>query len=228
MLASIGAALLAGLLGSPHCAGMCGGFATACARPRAGLVAWHAGKLATYALLGAAAGTFGAALPGPGWLPGAVSLVLLGWFALALAGFAPEPVPRLGWLGKAGAKALRMPGSAGRFAFGMMNGLLPCGMVYAALAIPVALAHPLGGALAMAAFGLGTVPALTLFPELFRRIAARGRWHRRAVAALVLAAGLWSIGTRSLGGGGHGAAGGGAHGAEPAHATAMHPGHAGR
>ena len=37
MLSSIGAALVAGLVGSPHCAGMCGGFATACSRPREGV-----------------------------------------------------------------------------------------------------------------------------------------------------------------------------------------------
>ena len=49
----------------------------------------------------------------------------------------------------------------------------------------------------MVAFGLGTVPALTVFPALLRRLAARGIWYRRIVAGLVLAAGLWSIGMRA-------------------------------
>src|SRR5690606_7731256 len=44
---------LAGLVGSPHCVGMCGGFATACATPTRHAVAWHAGRLVTYGVLGA-------------------------------------------------------------------------------------------------------------------------------------------------------------------------------
>jgi uncharacterized protein len=216
MIGSIGAALAAGLLGSPHCAGMCGGFAGACGRSARGLSLWHVGRLSTYAALGALAGGFGAVLPGPGWVPAALSLVLLLWFALALAGVAPEPAPRARWIGRAGAAILGRPGASSRLLFGMLNGLLPCGMVYAALSIPIALAHPGAGAVAMLAFGLGTVPALSLFPALFRRIAGRGIWHRRAVAALVLLAGLWSIGNRAfLAHPGHGAA----------EATALHAGH---
>ena len=43
---------------------------------------------------------------------------------------------------------------------GLANGLLPCGLVYAALSIPVVMADPAAGAAAMVAFGMGTVPAL--------------------------------------------------------------------
>lgn len=206
MIASVGAALVAGLVGSPHCAGMCGGFATACGRGRGGLPLWHAGRLATYAVLGALAGGFGAVLPGPSWVPAALSLLLLTWFALSLAGIAPEPAPRLPWIGRLGGAMLGRAGAGWRFAFGALNGLLPCGMVYAALSIPIALGSPLAGAAAMVAFGAGTVPALTLFPALFGRLARRGIWHRRAIAALVLLAGLSSIGLRALGtASGHGA-----------------------
>lgn len=197
MLSSIAAALVAGLVGSPHCAGMCGGFASACSLPRGSLALWHAGRLTTYALLGAAAGAFGAVIPGPGWLPAALSATLLLWFSLSLARVVREPAPRAGWVGRMGAAVLGRPGRRSRFVFGLLNGFLPCGMVYVALAIPVGLAHPAWGALAMVAFGLGTVPALTLLPAALRRFAARGIWHRRAIAAAVLAAGLWSVGARS-------------------------------
>jgi uncharacterized protein len=198
MLTLLGAALAAGLVGSPHCVGMCGGFATACGRPGPGLALWHAGRLSTYMVLGAIAGTVGAVLPGPAWVPAALSAALLLWFALALAGVAPEPAPRLRWLGRAGALLIGRQGVAWRYVFGAFNGLLPCGMVYAALSIAIAAAHPAAGAAVMLAFGLGTIPALTLFPSVFRRLAARGLWQRRAVAVLVLAAGLGSIGTRAF------------------------------
>ncbi|MBX6365549.1 MAG: sulfite exporter TauE/SafE family protein, partial [Gemmatimonadetes bacterium] len=131
MTSTIAAAALAGLMGSPHCVAMCGGFATACARPRRGLLAWHAGRLTTYATLGALAGATGAALPGPAWLPAAISIALLAWFAAALAGVAPQPSVRLPALARIGARLATRPGPAGRFLLGLTTGLLPCGMVYA-------------------------------------------------------------------------------------------------
>jgi uncharacterized protein len=159
---AIVAAALAGLMATPHCAGMCGGFATACARPRAGLAAWHAGRLGTYAALGALAGTFGRVLPGPSWVPAVLSAALLVWFAAVLAGFAPQPSVRLPGLARAGQLLARRPSLPARFLFGAVTGLLPCGMVYAALSIAIAAAHPAYSALAMVAFGAATVPGLTV------------------------------------------------------------------
>lgn len=193
----IAAAFLAGLMGSPHCVAMCGGFATACARPRGGLVFWHAGRLTTYALLGAVAGATGGALPGPGWLLAAVAVGLLVWSAAALGGLAPQPRIRIPGLARIGQRLAGEAGPGARFAFGMTTGLLPCGMVYAALGIAVASAHPAAGAASMVAFGLGTVPALTALSAGVRRLAARSLWHRRGVALLVLVAGLWSVGART-------------------------------
>jgi len=83
-----------------------------------------------------------------------------------------------------------------RYGFGVVNGLLPCGLVYAALAVSVAVGHPAWGALAMVAFGFGTVPTLSVIALGVRRIVARDIRVRRLVAAGVLAAGLWSIGLR--------------------------------
>lgn len=195
----VAAAALAGMLATPHCAAMCGGFATACARPRSGLFAWHAGRLLTYALMGALAGTLGAAIPGPAWVPAALAAALLVWFAAGLAGLTPPPSFRLPWLTRAGSALGRRGGTASRLAFGMLTGLLPCGMVYAALSIAVAAAQPLAGALAMAAFGAATVPGLSILSLGLQRIALRGIWTRRAVAALILALGLWSVTMRGTG-----------------------------
>jgi sulfite exporter TauE/SafE len=192
----LAAAFLAGLMGSPHCIGMCGGFAAACARPRGSVWLWHAGRLSTYAAIGTIGGYAGAALPGPRWVPLAISAALLLWFALALADVVPQPKVRVPGLVQAGVRLAQQEAPLARYLFGAATGLIPCGMVYAALAIAVAAGHPAWGAAAMVAFGLGTVPALSLLSVGVQRFAARGAWHRRAIATLVLAAGLWSIGRR--------------------------------
>jgi uncharacterized protein len=207
------AAALAGLMATPHCAGMCGGFAAACARPVSierrtprprrpatpGLWSWHAGRLTTYALLGAFASAFGRLLPGPAWVPAALSAALLVWFAASLAGLLPQPSARVPGLARAGALLAGRSSFAGRYVFGLVTGLLPCGMVYAALSLAIAAAQPLHGAVAMLAFGAATVPGLTLLSAGVQRFAARGLWARRAVAATVLALGLWAVGVRGAG-----------------------------
>lgn len=196
MIPSLTAAALAGLVGSPHCMGMCGGFAAACGSGGDRGSAWHLGRLVTYATLGALAGAFGAAIPGPGWVAAALSAVLLTWFALALAGVVQEPRLRLPGLTRLATKNAGATGFGGRLVFGMANGLLPCGLVYAALAIPVAAGDPLVGALSMVAFGLGTVPALVAMTLGLRAALLRDLRWRRVFAAGVLLAGLVSIGLR--------------------------------
>jgi sulfite exporter TauE/SafE len=186
-------AFLAGLAGSPHCVMMCGPFAAACARPAAGLAFWHAGRLVSYAALGAAAGAAGAILPGPSWLPALLAIAFLVVFALALAGVLPEPRGVLPGFAAAGRLLRDGRGPVARFGFGLVNGVIPCGLVYSALSIPVALARPWPGALAMFAFGIGTLPALSVAAVGLRRFTPASLTARRVLAALVLAAGLWSI-----------------------------------
>lgn len=190
------AAAMAGMLATPHCAAMCGGFATACARPRSGLAAWHAGRLATYAVLGSLAGTVGGSIPGPAWLPGALAVTMLVWFAAALAGLAPQPSLRVPGLTRAATRVAGSRGIVARTAFGSLTGLLPCGMVYAALTMAVAAGSAATGALVMLAFGAATIPGLTVLSIGLQRIALRGLWTRRAVALLILLLGLWSISVR--------------------------------
>ena len=166
---------------------MCGAFAASCTRVPRGLAAWHAGRIGTYALLG------------------------------ALAGLVPEPrlIPR--GLTSAASRAAHTTAPAAQLAFGIANGFLPCGLVYSALSIPVALADPARGALAMIAFGAGTLPALSLAALGLRRLVMTSLWRRRLFAVLVLAAGAWAIWTRATG-----AVTAGHHHAPPA--PAAHPG----
>ena len=160
LLPTLGGALLAGLVGSPHCVGMCGGFAVAAgARGPAGALAWTLGRLSTYAALGALAGAAGQALPGPTWVGTVVAAGFLVWFAAKLAGLVGDVRFRVPLLAAAGRRLAGRADLPGRFAFGAVNGLLPCGLVYAALAFPVASGSAIAGAAAMVAFGLGTAPA---------------------------------------------------------------------
>lgn len=201
MLGLISAAFLAGLLGSLHCIGMCGGFAASCSRSPAGLPAWHLGRITTYAMLGALAGALGQLMPGPAWIPAALASALLVWFALALAGLVPEPHLVPPGLGSAAQRAARSSSPGAQFVFGVVNGFLPCGLVYSALTIPVAAADPLRGAIAMLAFGTGTVPALTFAAVGVRRLVMTSLWRRRLFALLILTTGLWTIWKRAAGNG---------------------------
>ncbi len=216
MMGLLLAAFMAGLIGSPHCIGMCGGFAVLCGRRVPDTLVWHVGRMTSYAALGTLAGAFGSMIPGPSWVAAVISIGLMVWFAAALAGLVPEPrvvIPGLRMLGSAVADR---PSLATRYAFGVVNGLLPCGLVYAALSVPVATTHLGWGALAMVAFGLGTVPVLSTVALGVQRIVARDIRMRRVVAAGVLVAGLWSVGLRQGVLGSH--SGHGAHEmSEPAH-----------
>ncbi len=240
MIGSLLAALVAGLVGSPHCLGMCGAFAAAAGRPaggrgarlpvlgaRSGAWLWHAGRLSTYATLGVLAGAVGAVLPGPRWVPAALSATLLLWFAASLAGLVPASPTRIPGLARVSAWVARRDGLAWRYLFGVATGVLPCGLVYAGLSLAVAAATPVEGALVMLAFGLGTVPALAVLATVVRRLALGTVVGRRVLAVLVLAVGLWSLAMRTaMGSGAQGAHG--MHAAPTAPAAGGHaPGHPG-
>lgn len=192
------AAALAGFAGSPHCVGMCGPFAAVASRTKSGGVAWHVGRLATYVTLGALAGALGGAIPGPGWVIRAVAAVLLVGLAARLAGLLPQVhLSAIPGLRRAMSWATSRPGAWGALALGSLSGLMPCGLVYAALAIPIAVAEPGTGALSMLFFGLGTVPLLGLLSGAVHRLMQRSKTARYGLAVIVLITGLSAIGTRS-------------------------------
>ena len=203
MIGFLSAAFVAGLVGSPHCIGMCGAFAVLCGGRVRDTALWHLGRMTSYAVLGALAGAFGSLIPGPSWVAAAISLGLMLWFAAGLAGLVPEPRVVLPGIRQLGAAVAGSSSPTMRYAFGVMTGLLPCGLVYATLGIAVAAGSPLPGALAMVAFGLGTTPLLSAVALGVRRVVARDIRVRRLLAAAVLAASLWSVGMRQgvLGGG---------------------------
>ena len=183
--------LAGGLLGSTHCLGMCGPFALmigGAARGWRGNLArqllYSAGRVFTYAWLGAAAGFGGMRLsqlaPAMVSVPALLAVgagALLLYQGLASAGV----LRRLGWRGASPcfgaawlAAFLRDPRPVGVLLAGVFTGFLPCGLVYGFLALAGATANVLHGGLLMAAFGVGTAPMMTLAGLGGR---AAGSWH---------------------------------------------------
>jgi len=177
---------------------MCGGFAVAASDRATHGLAWHLGRLTTYGVLGAVVGGLGAQIPGPTWVPAAVAAVWMVWFAGRLAGVFPEPHLRLpsalSWV----ARWIRRPGLAARWTFGMATGLLPCGLVYAALGMAVGSGGAAAGALTMLCFGLGTLPLLGAAATGLRVSMQRRPALRIGLAAAVLVSGLWSVASRAM------------------------------
>lgn len=215
MSLAISWAFLTGLFGSLHCLGMCGPLAAAIGgasarRPGRKMAEFLAGKLCSYAGLGALAGSLGAAFGSEGAggprVLGAVAVLsgtLMIWLGLdGMRGpMGHRPGARPSAAGVVMAHLLRTGGRAAPFLAGALAGLLPCGPVQAMLAQGVALGSAWGGAGVMLAFGAGTSPALAAAGLLGGRVT--GRWRRTgetlaalaviAMGALAIARGLAAL-----------------------------------
>jgi uncharacterized protein len=164
-------ALMLGLLGSLHCAAMCGPLMLALpvppggpARFVVGRVVYQLGRIATYCLLGILAGLVGKSLFVAGfqrWLSIALGLAVLGGFLVSKRVALSAPVARLvAKLKLAMSAQLRRRSFRSLALLGLLNGLLPCGLVYVALAGAVSHGSILSGISFMAVFGLGTTPMM--------------------------------------------------------------------
>jgi sulfite exporter TauE/SafE len=203
--------LLAGVLGSAHCVGMCGGFALTIGVGSPGLAAnlvrqaaYTAGRLFTYGTLGLAAAYGGARLgqlaPALLNIPAALSLAaggLLVYQGLVSTGLWSRRVIRGSSPCLAGTflgPFLAAPGGTGAFLAGLFTGLLPCGLLYGMVTLAAATQDLLLGWTTMIVFGLGTAPLMLLagcgVPLL--SLAARRKLHWLA-AWSVLATGAISV-----------------------------------
>jgi sulfite exporter TauE/SafE len=166
-------AFFTGLLGSFHCAGMCGPIALA--TPTVGNTslqkAWakllyNFGRVATYSLLGAILGSFGFGLKLAGLQQSisiAAGVVIILSVILTSSKLSQLNLNPLRYL-KGGliSKLFQTKTYFALFAIGLLNGLLPCGFVYIGLIGAVATQNTAEGALFMMMFGLGTLPMMYL------------------------------------------------------------------
>lgn len=217
------AVFVASLLGSLHCAGMCGPFVAFATLRTKGApreqargswhlqLAYHVGRLLAYSALGVLAGILGAALNlggslvGIGRLAGVAAGVLLvvggASRILALFGVKLPQMPGTAVLRRAVAfgsgTASRLTPVHRAWAIGLFTALLPCGWLYAFVAVAAGTGNALLGLSTMVCFWLGTVPILAgIGAGLGEFLMRAGRSFQIAVAVVVIGLGLNSIAGR--------------------------------
>ena len=196
-------AVTMGLVGSLHCVGMCGPIALALpysGDSRLGM-AWsvlnyNLGRVLTYTVLGLIVGLFGQGLVLAGLqsyfsLALGILFLLAAVFSINLEG----KLLRLGWLKELNSWVkIKLAGVLGDgrpanlLYIGLLNGLLPCGLVYMAIAGAVTTPNLLSSSLFMALFGLGTLPLMLLTAVSGQFISRNWRRRLRRLTPVLLAA----------------------------------------
>lgn len=208
--AVLSTAFLAGLLGSGHCFGMCGGIAAglgAMSRGRGVVPAlqFNLARMASYALLGLIASSVLSGVtnlaPIGRWLRilTAVMILLIGLrFLFNFRGV--EFIERGGaglWkrIMPLALKAGARQDALGRLLLGALWGLLPCGLVYTVLLTAASTAHSLSGTLTMLAFGVGTLPAMLGLTVAAPALASflEDRTVRKIIGFALVVLAIWTI-----------------------------------
>ena len=179
----IATVLLMSVLGSLHCAGMCGGlmfFALGSDEDRTKKArvrlqsAYHGGRLVTYTLLGVIAGVIGQAIDFGGGVVGIqrgammfAGVMMIGFGLLALARISGIKIKHLGvpsflrkFIENAQRAAFGLTPFKRALTIGLLTALLPCGWLYAFAFLAAGTANPVWGGLTMAAFWMGTLPVM--------------------------------------------------------------------
>lgn len=210
MIALMTTVFIASLVGSLHCAGMCGGLVTLCisgeriAPRREWLphVQYNLGRLVAYAALGTVSGAAGAALDlggsAFGWTRAAmavagVTMVIAGAVALIRArGCRLGRIHLPSILERPAARAIgaarRLPASVRPIMIGLLTACLPCGWLYAFVVSAAGTGSPALGALVMTAFWAGTVPTMLALGVSIERLSGALRRHVPTLTACALIA----------------------------------------
>lgn len=199
------AVLIASLIGSPHCAIMCGPLAVSFAGDRKRFYAYHLGRFLSYATVGALAGAFGQSVLTKArypWVSGfAVGFIAIAMIYLGLRAWHGKPLhvrlPKL--LEKYLEKIWRilpqanLPGPVVGGIAGALTVFLPCGHLYGFIVGSVATGSALNGAIFMAAFWLGTVPALGFGASFLKKYAFTGGRRFKWAGGLLILAGVFTL-----------------------------------
>lgn len=209
--------LAASLLGSVHCAAMCGGFVcfyAGSANPTRGTVpmrahaAYNVGRLVSYLFLGAVAGAIGSGVTQLGVLAGLANaativagVLMIGWAVSTIAAergvSLGAPAVPAGWqrlLGGVLRRVAEQPVAVRAATTGLATTLLPCGWLYVFVAAAAGTGNVRDATLVMAMFWLGTVPALVAVGVGAQRVFGPLRNRLPTLGALtVLAIGVLAI-----------------------------------
>lgn len=196
-------AFLLGLAGSAHCAGMCGPLALALPATGptrttflAGRFAYNSGRILTYGAMGAVFGGLGKSFVLAGlqrWVSLAAGIAVL--LGVLVTRKSTLTLPINAWVGGlkvALGSLLRRRGIGALFGVGLLNGLLPCGLVYVACAAAIATGSAGNGIFYMLAFGAGTLPMMLAFSVAGRKLhlTLRFKLQRLIPVSLVLVGSL--------------------------------------
>lgn len=202
-------ALLFGVISSLHCIGMCGPIAMMLPvshdnpkKKALQVLTYHSGRISAYATIGGIFGVIGRGFYLAGWqqqlsvITGILMIVIVlipeKTFAkyngsLAIFRLISKMKSALG-------KQLQKASFSSLFTTGLLNGLLPCGMVYAAVFGALAMQNVFGGMLYMTLFGLGTIPLMTAVVFLNGMLKLRFRnVFQKAIPVAVCAIGILFI-----------------------------------
>lgn len=164
-------ALLMGFTGSLHCAGMCGPIIWVMPfnmmsgwKKWLGIFLYHFGRISIYALLALILQSFKSFFDPHiqqyiSIVLGSV-LLLLGIFSFLPTRFLKYELPWTGFIRRHIGTFISRPSPAALIVTGMLNGMLPCGLVYMALSAAIVAGSPLSAVAMMYAFGIGTLPML--------------------------------------------------------------------
>lgn len=199
---------IAGLTGSLHCLGMCGGLVTYSGNSNKDIWLYQFGRLTSYLILGAIAGLFGSLIhleknnPKIALIPGLIlGLLFIYWGIETIRGKKAEiPMPK--FLSKIysrmfGKFVTKNNGISKSYFIGSLSIFLPCGILYSVVLTVASFETKYWALLSMFFFWLGTLPSMVLAPNIIRNFLNPMKSKvPKIYATLLIVIGISTIGYR--------------------------------
>jgi uncharacterized protein len=186
-------ALIMGVAGSLHCAGMCSPLALAITNTNktalTNRILYNLGRILTYGILGGIVAGVGYSLPLTGF-QNALSLLLgLCLILMAVLGYKRNRIRFVtnallrfsNQLKKLFSHFIQRKTPGALLLMGAINGLLPCGLTFLALSVCLTLAAPIDGFIYMLLFGVGTLPVMLGFVSVIELLTRKLQWDIRTI-----------------------------------------------
>lgn len=196
-----------------HCIGMCGGIVVAYSSSKidqrtsylqqtAAHLAYNFGRVTTYAILGAVFGYVGQVVAftpttkGILFLITGILMILAGLSLIGNLKFlnsAEWSVSKYAWFQNSFRALMSDKSYLSFYLLGLLNGMIPCGLVYSFAIFAASTADPISGALVMATFGLATIPALFFLgflTKILQKGSLRGTMMKLAALLVILYGGI--------------------------------------
>lgn len=207
------AVFIASILGSTHCVTMCGPIAITLNNSKAYMSLYHLGRLISYMIVGLIAGFIGEAFLSNNFsLVSTISIILISVFFIytgykLVMGQPLEILPSktiIKLIAVPARWSLNRSAAVKSFTIGIANGFLPCGWVYIFIIGAVATKNPFYAVGVLFIFWLGTIPALSAFPFIYKKVLKKAP-RKMAIAAgiILILVGLGNITAHLLSGDGN-------------------------